>query len=140
MIREHFCRLGTAILIATVSIPMTRAVTAPAAEAKLAVGGVAVDEVLGRLGAKMEAGVTPDQLESYGGHFDRVDLDKDGSHSAEEFIIKGSYMSKRARRGIFGAADGDGDGEVSKAEYLLNRIITDEGKAIMQAMDDDRDV
>jgi len=41
--------------------------------------------------------------------------------------------------GFFGAADGNADGVVSKAEYVLNRIITDEAKAIVAAMDDDRD-
>lgn len=95
--------------------------------------------ILKRLGAKMEKGVTAEQLADYSRHFDFGDLDRDGSHSKVEFIEKGLYMSEQARRGIFGAADNDGDGFVTRGEYVLNRIITDEGKAIMQAMDDDKD-
>ena len=105
----------------------------------LEVGGVPVAKILGGLGAKMEEGITPAQLEAYSRHFDLVDLDHDGRHSKIEYIEKGSYMTPQARGGIFAAADEDGDGSVSEAEYILNRIITDEGKAIMQAMDDDKD-
>ncbi|MGB2861804.1 MAG: hypothetical protein WBC05_00635, partial [Sedimentisphaerales bacterium] len=52
---------------------------------------------------------------------------------------KGGYMTPQARAGIFRAADGNADGVVTKAEYILNRIITDEAKAIVQGMDDDED-
>jgi Ca2+-binding EF-hand superfamily protein len=48
-------------------------------------------------------------------------------------------MTPQARAGIFRAADGNADGVVTKAEYILNRIITDEAKAIVQGMDDDKD-
>jgi Ca2+-binding EF-hand superfamily protein len=48
-------------------------------------------------------------------------------------------MTPQARAGIFRAADGNADGVVTKAEYVLNRIITDEAKAIVQGMDDDKD-
>ena len=70
---------------------------------------------------------------------DRVDLDGDGKHSKEEYIDKGGYMTPQARAGIFRAADGNGDGIVTKTEYVLNRIITDEAKSIVQGMDDDKD-
>jgi len=103
------------------------------------VGGVAVAEILERIGAKMEHGVTRDQLADYARHFDLVDLDGDGRHSKVEYIEKGTYLSPMARRGIFAAADNDRDGSVTKAEYTLNRIITDEAKAIVQAMDDGKD-
>jgi Ca2+-binding EF-hand superfamily protein len=67
-----------------------------------------------------------------------MDQDRDGRHSKVEFIEKGNYLNPQSRRGIFNAADRDRNGVVTRAEYILNRIITDEGKAIVQAMDDDK--
>lgn len=103
------------------------------------IGGLHPSEILKRLGAKMEEGVSSDVLGSYAGHFSRVDLDKDGRHSKAEYIEKGGYLTAQARRGIFSAADQDQDGFVTRDEYILNRIITDEGKEIMQAMDENKD-
>lgn len=103
------------------------------------VGGVTPEAILKRLGARLEHGVSADQLSSYARHFSGTDRDADGRHSKVEYIENGNYLTPQARRGIFSAADSDQDGFVTKAEYILNRIITDEGKAIVQAMDDDRD-
>jgi Ca2+-binding EF-hand superfamily protein len=96
-------------------------------------------KALKQLGAQMEAGATAQQLLSYEQHFDRVDADHDGRHSREEFIVNGQYMTRESRQGIFRAADSNGDGFVTRAEYALNRIITDEAKEIIQRMDTDRD-
>ena len=96
-------------------------------------------KALKQLGAQMEEGVTAKQLLSYEQHFDRVDADNDGRHSREEYIVNGQYMTRESRQGIFRAADGNGDGFVTKAEYALNRIITDEAKEIIQKMDSNRD-
>lgn len=103
------------------------------------VGETPVAEVLQRMGATQEAGADVEQIDAYSSHFDRVDLDDDGKHSKEEYVDKGAYMTPQARAGIFRAADGNADGIVTKAEYVLNRIITDEAKAIVQGMDDDKD-
>jgi len=103
------------------------------------VAGLEVATVLEMLGAKQEDGVSAEQRRTYGKHFGFVDLNGDGLHSAEEFIEKGSYLTPQARRGIFTAADADQDGSVTQAEYVLNRIITDEAKALMQALDADED-
>ena len=108
-------------------------------ETPLKVANTEVGALLKLLGAKLEDGLTLRQFEDYQRHFSRVDHDGDGNHSKVEFIEKGTYMTPQARRGIFTAADADSDGLVTRAEYLLNRIITDEAKAIMQAMDGDRD-
>lgn len=96
-------------------------------------------KALKQLGAQMEEGVTAKQLLSYEQHFDRVDADNDGRHSREEYIVNGQYMTRESRQGIFRAADGNGDGFVTRAEYALNRIITDEAKEIIQRMDVNRD-
>ncbi|KKK98155.1 hypothetical protein LCGC14_2645580, partial [marine sediment metagenome] len=113
--------------------------TGQARSASSKVGGVPVAKVLERLGAKLELGSEVKDLDRYSTHFDRTDPNRDGKHTKEEFVDKGRYMTPRARAGIFRAADGNADGVVTKAEYVLNRIITDEAKAIVQAMDDDED-
>jgi len=105
---------------------------------KVSVGGRDVLDVLKMLGAKREGGVTDKQVVSYLGHFDRVDLNRDGKHSKTEYIEKGTFMTPQARRGIFGAADNNADGVVTRVEYLLNRIITDEAKGIVQRTDADK--
>ena len=111
----------------------------PARSTPSKVGGVAVADVLQRLGAKLERGSASKELDDYSNHFDRTDLNRDGKHTREEYVDKGGYMTPEARAGIFRAADGNADGVVTQAEYVLNRIITDEAKAIVQGMDDDED-
>jgi len=103
------------------------------------VGHVPVANVLERLGAKLERGSEAKELDAYSSHFDRMDTNRDGKHTRTEYVDKGGYMTPQARAGIFRAADGNADGVVTKAEYVLNRIITDEAKAIVQGMDDDED-
>ena len=111
----------------------------PHGAARSQIAGVKVTVILERLGAQMEAGVSSQQLEDYAWHFQRLDRDQDGQHSPKEYIDSGQYLTAQARRGIFRAADGDGDGLVTEAEYVLNRVITDEAKTIMQPLDRDRD-
>ena len=102
-------------------------------------GNASVADVLQRLGARLELGSTAGDLENYSIHFDRTDSNGDGKHSREEFVEKGTYMTPVARDGIFRAADENVDGVVTRAEYVLNRIVTDEAKAIVQEMDDNED-
>ena len=103
------------------------------------VGNLPVTAILEHLGAKQEHGLSTEQRQRYEKHFAFGDLDSDGQHSAEEFIEKGNYLNRQARRGIFIAADADKDGVVTQEEYVLNRVITDEAMAIMQVMDADDD-
>jgi len=107
--------------------------------APIKVGPVSVTHVLQRLGAQLEQGSTVKERDAYSSHFDRMDTNKDGKHTRVEYVDRGTYMTPQARAGIFRAADGNADGVVTKAEYVLNRIITDEAKGIVQGMDDDRD-
>ncbi|MHC4179941.1 MAG: family 16 glycoside hydrolase [Planctomycetota bacterium] len=134
-----------------VSLPYMVAIAAIAAQAAysqpplsprnvlLKIGDVPVAEVLERLGAKLEPGAETKELDAYSSHFDRTDPNRDGKHTKEEYVDKGGYMTPQARAGIFRAADGNADGVVTKAEYVLNRIITDEAKVIVGGMDDDND-
>lgn len=103
------------------------------------IGEHTYEEVLKMLGANMESGLQFEDHQAYIRHFDRLDANHDGRHSAEEYIENGIYMNPMARRGIFNAADEDKDGFVTKDEYVLNRAITDEAKALLQSMDDDQD-
>jgi pimeloyl-ACP methyl ester carboxylesterase len=103
------------------------------------IGDASVSSILERMGARMEEGATERQRAAYGQHFDRLDADRDGRHSVGEYVANGSYLTPQARRGIFSAADANKDEFVSRAEYILNRIITDEAKGIMQALDADQD-
>ena len=91
------------------------------------------------LGAKGEAAVQPNKLEEYRRIFGFIDANDDGNLSTKEFVEDGRYMTRQARQGIFRASDANGDDVVSKREYVTNRIITDEAKAIMAKMDKDSD-
>ena len=48
-------------------------------------------------------------------------------------------MTRLARQGIFRASDTDSDDVVSEKEYVTNRVITGEAKAIMAKTDEDGD-
>ncbi|MDP6444516.1 MAG: EF-hand domain-containing protein [Pirellulaceae bacterium] len=95
-------------------------------------------EILKLMGAKGAKGVTPANRRIYVRIFARLDADGDGRLSKKEFIENGAYLNKRARTGIFAASDSDKDDVVSSAEYFENRIITDEAKRIVGAMDADQ--
>ena len=107
-------------------------------DAPTMVADIEVGVILQRLGAKMEQGVNQRQLQGYARHFQTVDRDNDGQHSKTEYIDNGNYLTPQSRRGIFNAADNDGNGFVTEPEYVLNRVITDEAKEIMQQMDKNR--
>jgi Ca2+-binding EF-hand superfamily protein len=102
-------------------------------------GGRRYRQILTMLGAKGEAGAQPDKLSEYRRIFGFLDTDGDGNLATKEFVEDGRYMSRQARQGIFGASDANHDGIVSEQEYVTNRVITDEAKAIMATMDEDGD-
>ncbi len=102
------------------------------------VGGHDVLEIFNAMGAKRETGVTDEQLAAYSKHFDRTDADRDGKHSKKEYVEDGSYLTPQARAGIFAATDTNADGVATREEYVLNRVITDEAKAIVGRSDADQ--
>ena len=103
------------------------------------IGGVAPRQIIAMFGARLRDGVTDRQLANYRRVFGFGDRDRDGRHSKKEYVDDGRYMTRRARQGIFRAADFDNDGFVTRAEYVNNRIITDEAKEIFDDMDSDGD-
>lgn len=102
-------------------------------------GELTPQRALTLVGAKGRNAGTPERVEEYHGHFNRIDLNRNGLLSHEEFVVKGDYLNERSRGGIFRASDSNQDGSVSREEYVLNRRITDEAKAIMGRADVDRD-
>lgn len=82
---------------------------------------------------------TDEQLKQYIRIFDFIDSDGDGQHTQKEFVDDGTYLTPQARRGIFRAADSNKDGLVTKKEYTVNRIITDEAKEIFFKLDANHD-
>jgi lysophospholipase L1-like esterase len=103
------------------------------------VGNMAAHEIVKRLGARMEEGMPASELDHYAFQFNREDRNRDGQHTRQEYVETGRYLTPQARAGIFQAADGNSDGVVTRDEYTLNRIITDEAKIVIQRMDDDKD-
>ena len=129
--------LAINISIFSVSMILAQPVSAPAATVTL-IGDVPAAEILARLGAKFEAGTSLKLLDEYANHFDRTDPNRDGKHTQQEYVERGRYMTAQARAGIFRAADENNDAVVTRSEYVLNRIITDEAKGIIQGMNDSR--
>ncbi|MDG1896733.1 MAG: hypothetical protein P8J37_17660 [Fuerstiella sp.] len=100
-------------------------------------GELIPQQILAILGAAGENGRTPAMRESYRRIFARMDSDRDKRLSREEFIEQGTYLTKRARTGIFVASDSNRDDVVSESGYIENRFITDEAKDIIGRMDAD---
>ncbi len=96
-------------------------------------------QILELLGSKGRDAGTKEELAAYDHHFDRIDQNKDGNLSHEEYVENAGYMTQQAREGIFRASDTNNDRSVSRQEYVLNRRITDEAKAIMAKMDKNGD-
>ena len=134
------------MLTVTCLLVAAEAASAPPAKARprkcpadeIVIGGHDVGKILTILGAKREAGTSDDRLRAYGSHFDRSDPNKDAKHTRAEYVDGGSFMTPQARAGIFGATDNNADGIVTRVEYVLNRAITDEAKAIVQRTDADK--
>ncbi|MCP4193429.1 MAG: hypothetical protein GY768_22680 [Planctomycetaceae bacterium] len=105
----------------------------------LQVSDTSVTEILKHLGAQLEHGTSSKQIASYENLFNRTDPNQDGKHSKREYVEQGRYLTPRARAGIFQAADENADDFVTRDEYVLNRIITDEAKSLIQGMDHSKD-
>ena len=134
-VKAHFCLLYAVVVLSVTAQEVDAQPPSPPRIGRIQKPPVA--DVLSRLGARLEQGASANSLDDYSRHFDRTDPNRDGKHTREEYVEKGVYMTPQARAGIFRAADGNADGVVTRSEYVLNRIITDEAKAIVQGMDED---
>jgi hypothetical protein len=103
------------------------------------IGGHSPRQILNLFGYRGVLGITDQQVAGYRRVFGFGDANRDGRHSKKEYIEDGFYLTKQARQGIFRATDSDGDGFVTEAEYVINRMITDEAKEIFHKLDTSRD-
>ncbi len=110
-----------------------------AGKKKESIGGHSPRQVLNLFGYRGILGITDQQVASYRRVFGFGDVNRDGRHSKKEYIEDGFYLSKQSRQGIFRASDSDGDGFVTEAEYVINRMITDEAKEIFHKLDTNKD-
>ena len=106
---------------------------------KESIGGHTPRQVLNLFGYQGILGITDQQVASYRRVFGFGDANRDGRHSKKEYIEDGFYLTKQSRQGIFRASDSDGDGFVTEAEYVINRMITDEAKEIFHKLDTNKD-
>ena len=104
-----------------------------------AAGDLGSGDILKHMGAKGRDAGTAEEIATYQKLFNRLDQEQDGRLSREEYVDNGTYLNPRSRAGIFRASDADVDGLVSREEYVENRRITDEAKAIMAKADTDGD-
>jgi len=95
--------------------------------------------ILEIFGAKGKNAATANQAAMYKRIFTRMDRDGDKKISQADYVEKSPYMTKEARKHIFAASDSNADGILTEQEYIDNRAITDEAKAIYEKMDDNRD-
>ncbi len=95
--------------------------------------------ILEIFGAKGKQAATANQAAMYKRLFTRMDSDGDKKISQTDYIEKSPYMTKEVRKHIFAASDSNADGILTEPEYIDNRAITDEAKAIYEKMDDNRD-
>jgi hypothetical protein len=103
------------------------------------IGGLTPEKILVQFGYRGAKGVSQDQIKGYKRVFGLLDLDRNKKLSVKEYVDDGRYMDRQARAGIFLASDANHDATVTEAEYIENRIITDEAKQIFHSMDADND-
>ena len=103
------------------------------------IGGLTPEKILVHFGYRGAQGVPQDQIEGYKRVFGLIDRDGNKKLSVKEYVDDGRYMDRQARAGIFLASDANHDATVTEAEYIENRIITDEAKQMFHSMDADGD-
>ena len=95
--------------------------------------------ILEIFGAKGKNAATANQTATYKRIFTRMDRDGDKKISQADYVENSPYMTKEARKHIFAASDSNADGILTEPEYIDNRAITDEAKAIYEKMNTNRD-
>ena len=91
--------------------------------------------------AQGENAFSAETISNFSRPFENVDTDSDGFLTTEEYIGNSSHFQGNiaGARGFMNVSDNDGDERVSRAEYIQNRIITDEAKEIYTKIDPSTD-
>ena len=97
-------------------------------------------QIMNHMQIKLEKGVSQQVLSGFRDIVRRLDLYGNGELNLHEYAKNPHFQGNpRGTRGFFGAADTNRDGEMSLNEYAWQRIITDEARKIIFAMDKDGD-
>ena len=91
------------------------------------------------LGAKGRHSANIDQIGRYKQIFRRLDADRDGQVTLQDYLERSIFNDPDKIRGIFNATDRNKDGIITEEEYVENRTVTDEAKEIFNKMDKNRD-
>ena len=88
--------------------------------------------VMKAFGAKGEVLFSAHEIAGYGENYGRMDSNHDGFLTTAEYIANSGHFrgNPAGAKGFMFISDNDKDGRVSRAEYVMNRIITDEAKEI----------
>ena len=93
--------------------------------------------VMKAFGAKGEVLFSAHEIAGYGENYGRMDSNHDGFLTTAEYIANSGHFrgNPAGAEGFILISDNDKDGRVSRAEYVMNRIITDEAKEIYTRID-----
>ena len=81
---------------------------------------------------KAESLVSAQDIAGFNEIHGRHDTNNDGFMTYEEYVENSTHSreNERGAKGFKSGGDIDKDGRISQAEYIMHRIITDEGKEI----------
>ncbi|MBW1803616.1 MAG: hypothetical protein JRJ85_23160 [Deltaproteobacteria bacterium] len=93
--------------------------------------------VMKAFGAKGEEIFSAREIAGYGENYGRMDSNHDGFLTTDEYIANSGHFraNPAGAEGFMRISDNDRDGGLSCAEYVMNRIITDEAKEIYTRID-----
>lgn len=95
------------------------------------------EDVMQAFRAQGENAFSAERISGFDSAFGRTDIDGDGFLTIEEYVGNSTHFAghPEGARGFMNVSDNDGDGQVSQAEYVRNRIITDEARDIYTQLD-----
>jgi hypothetical protein len=87
--------------------------------------------------AKGENEFFAETISGFDRSFRDVDINHDGFLSTKEYVDNSRHFAGNlsGSKGFMNVSDNDGDGRVSRKEYAINRIITDEAKDIFSRIE-----
>jgi len=97
-------------------------------------------QIMTHMQIKLEKGFTQKDLDGFRAIVQKLDLDNNDHLSIDEYAKNPHFRGNpRGTQGFFRAADMNQDGQMSVNEYAWQRIITDEARKILFALDSNQD-